>query len=118
MHDYDILKLIVTVVAKAAGLKQEKRLYEMARYPTLSKLRDTALYLIRKRTKLSFPEIGKAFHRDHSTILVAVKREETRLGRPLPKRPDGRTLKEWHDHLLAQVDAAIAEVTKTTNLPN
>jgi len=48
--------------------------------------RQIAIYLIRKLTNLSLPEIGKEFGRDHTTILhavnkieVAVKGENTTL---------------------------------------
>jgi hypothetical protein len=117
MHDTEILKLIVAVVAKAAGLKRSDQMYAMGKHPNLSKLRDTALYLIRKKTTLSYPEIAMAFHRDHSSIISAVKRENLRLSRTLPRRPDGKTLTEWHAFLLQQVESAIAAQV-ATNLPN
>ena len=48
--------------------------------------RQIAIYLIRKLTNFSLPEIGKEFGRDHTTILhavnkieVAVKGENTTL---------------------------------------
>jgi chromosomal replication initiation ATPase DnaA len=109
MHDTEILHLIVAVVAAAAKLRVPKLLYEMSKYPTLSKLRDTALFLIRAKTTLSYPEIATIFGRSPVTIMVAVAREAERLRRDLPLRPDGRTLQQWHDVLLQRVDAAIAE---------
>jgi hypothetical protein len=118
MHDFEVLKLIVETVAKAAKLKSSKPLYDMGRHPALSKLRDTTLFLVRAKTKLSYAEIGRAFRRDHATILCAVRREEQRLTRGLPPRPDGRTLQQWHAFLSQQIDAAIAAATISNPLPN
>ena len=41
--------------------------------------RQIAIYLIRKLTNLSLPDIGKEFGRDHSTILYAIRRVEATL---------------------------------------
>ena len=41
--------------------------------------RQTAMYLIRKLTNLSLPDIGKEFARDHSTVLYAIRKVETQL---------------------------------------
>jgi hypothetical protein len=109
MHDYDILKLITEVVATASGCKV-KDLYALGRAPSLCRVRETALYLIRQKTSLSYPEIGKFFTgRHHTTIISAVNHEKGHLGRQLPKRSDGRTLQEWHAFLLVKIDAAIVE---------
>ena len=41
--------------------------------------RQLAIYLTRKLTNLSLPEIGKEFGRDHSTILYAIRKVEVAL---------------------------------------
>ena len=41
--------------------------------------RQVAMYLIRKLTNLSFPDIGKEFNKDHSTIIYAIKKVEFAL---------------------------------------
>ena len=41
--------------------------------------RQVAIYLIRKLTNLSLPDIGKEFGRDHSTILYAIRKVEVAL---------------------------------------
>ncbi len=41
--------------------------------------RQIAMYLIRKLTNLSLPEIGKEFARDHSTALYAIRKVEVAL---------------------------------------
>ena len=37
------------------------------------------MYLIRKLTNLSLPDIGKEFARDHSTVLYAIRKVEAAL---------------------------------------
>lgn len=41
--------------------------------------RQIAMYLIRKLTNLSLPDIGKEFTRDHSTVLYAIRKVEVAL---------------------------------------
>ena len=41
--------------------------------------RQMAMYLIRKLTNLSLPDIGKEFARDHSTVLYAIRKVEVAL---------------------------------------
>jgi chromosomal replication initiator protein len=41
--------------------------------------RQMAMYLIRKLTNLSFPDIGKEFGKDHSTVLYNVRKVEMEL---------------------------------------
>ncbi len=41
--------------------------------------RQVAMYLIRKLTNLSLPDIGKEFARDHSTVLYAIRKVEMAL---------------------------------------
>ena len=41
--------------------------------------RQVAIYLIRKLTNLSTPDIGKEFNKDHSTILHSIKKVESAL---------------------------------------
>ena len=41
--------------------------------------RQIAMYLIRKLTNLSFPDIGKEFSRDHSTVIYAIRKVELAL---------------------------------------
>ena len=41
--------------------------------------RQVAIYLVRKLTNLSLPDIGREFARDHSTILYAIRKVETAL---------------------------------------
>lgn len=44
--------------------------------------RQVAMYLVRTLTKLSLPEIGREFGRDHTTVLHAIKKVDTLLKDP------------------------------------
>ena len=54
--------------------------------------RQVAMYLIRKMTNLSLPDIGKEFNRDHSTVIHAVRKVETAMTDP--KNPINDTIKD------------------------
>ncbi len=41
--------------------------------------RQMAMYLIRSMTNLSYPDVGKEFHRDHTTAMHAVKKIESMM---------------------------------------
>ena len=41
--------------------------------------RQVAMYLVRKLTNLSFPDIGKEFGKDHSTVMYNIKKVEVAL---------------------------------------
>jgi hypothetical protein len=111
MDDFRLAEMLIAVVARAGGVKV-KRLKGRETQATISKLRDTARFLIRKKTSLSFPEIGKLFQgQDHSSVIAAVRREQMRLDRGLPHLPSGLTWSAWHDHILGLLGQDIAAVT-------
>lgn len=72
-------KQIALDVGKKHGVKlNEITSIRRARYIVLA--RDEALWRCRNETSLSFPQIGRLFGgRDHSTILVAIRRHEKRM---------------------------------------
>jgi len=107
MDDFQLAELLIAVVARVGGVK-EKRLRGRGTPPTLCKLRDTARFLIRQRTRLSYPEIARLFNQDHSSVIAAVQREQLRLDRGLPHLPSGLTWSAWHTHILALLDQDIA----------
>ena len=45
----------------------------------IAEARQVAIYLIRKLTNLSTPDIGKELNKDHSTILYSIKKVEQAL---------------------------------------
>jgi chromosomal replication initiator protein len=57
------------------------------RHKQLAHARQVAMYLARKLTKSSFPEIGAKFGKDHSTVITAVRKvEKEREANPRVKR--------------------------------
>lgn len=69
---------IVTAVADAFGVSA-KELLGPSRLKTVMLARQTAVYLARTVGKLSLPAVGRAFGRDHSTVLHAVRKVEELL---------------------------------------
>ena len=45
----------------------------------IAEARQTAMYLVRKLTNLSLPDIGKEFNRDHATVLYGIRKVEASL---------------------------------------
>jgi chromosomal replication initiator protein len=54
----------------ADELRQDRRTKQLAH------ARQVAMYLCRRLTKASFPEIAKKFHKDHSTVISACRKVE------------------------------------------
>ena len=50
--------------------------------------RQVAMYLVRKLTNLSLPDIGKEFGRDHSTVIHSLKKVEQQLAAGTGSLPD------------------------------
>jgi chromosomal replication initiator protein len=42
----------------------------------IAEARQVAMYLIRKLTNLSLPDIGDEFNRDHATVLYSIRKVE------------------------------------------
>ena len=59
--------------------------------------RQVAMYLIRKMTNMSFPDIGREFGRDHSTALYGVGKVEAALGDS--KNPLNESIREIMEHI-------------------
>ena len=45
----------------------------------IAEARQVAMYLVRKLTNLSLPDIGKEFNKDHSTVLYNIRKVEMAL---------------------------------------
>lgn len=70
--------LIITQVSKFYNV-DESLLRGAQKNKGTAEARQTAMYLIRKLTNLSLPDIGKEFGRDHSTVLYAIRKVEVAL---------------------------------------
>ncbi len=70
--------LIITQVSKFYNV-DEGVLRGTQKNKGTAEARQAAMYLIRKLTNLSLPDIGKEFGRDHSTVLYAIRKVEVAL---------------------------------------
>ena len=70
--------LIITQVCKFYSV-DETILRGTQKTKGIAEARQIAMYLIRKLTNLSLPDIGKEFARDHSTVLYAIRKVEVGL---------------------------------------
>jgi len=70
---------IVSLVANRFGVTHEQ-ICSKSRDRTITLARGIAMYLVRKTTTMSFPEIGRALgKKNHSTVLMATQRIERQL---------------------------------------
>lgn len=65
-------------VARAFGVDVED-LLGRSRSQTIAMARAAAMHLTRELTIFSYPEIGEAFDRNHTTVIMAVRRFRTLL---------------------------------------
>ena len=70
--------LIISQVCKFYSVEEEKLRGTLKNKGT-SEARQVAMYLIRKLTNLSLPDIGKEFAKDHSTVLYNIRKVESAL---------------------------------------
>ena len=70
--------LIITQVCKFYSV-EEATLRGSQKSKGIAEARQVAMYLIRKLTNLSLPDIGKEFGKDHSTVLYNIRKVETAL---------------------------------------
>ena len=70
--------LIISQVCKFYSVDEEKIRGSM-RNRGITEARQMAMYLVRKLTNLSLPDIGNEFAKDHSTVLYAIRKVEVAL---------------------------------------
>ena len=70
--------LIISQVCKFYSV-DEVALRGSSKTKGIAEPRQTAMYLIRKLTNLSLPDIGKEFGKDHSTVLYNIRKVEVAL---------------------------------------
>ena len=70
--------LIISQVCKFYSL-EEQVIRGTNKSKGTAEARQIAMYLIRKLTNLSLPDIGREFNRDHSTALYAIRKVEVAL---------------------------------------
>ena len=70
--------LIISEVCRFYSI-EENVLRGTLKDKTTAEARQVAMYLIRNMTNLSYPDIGKEFGKDHTTVMHANKRVEAKL---------------------------------------
>ena len=70
--------LIISQVCKFYSV-DETTLRGTQKTKGIAEARQTAMYLVRKLTNLSLPDIGKEFAKDHSTVLYNIRKVEVAL---------------------------------------
>jgi len=70
---YQTVESVITNVAHVMNFERTE-LTGPSRYRNRVRIRHVAMWLARKVTYASFPEIGRAFHRDHTSCLVAIRK--------------------------------------------
>jgi chromosomal replication initiator protein len=70
---YDFLQDLDAQTVEAVVLRHfkvtAKQLHDRCRAPQLVHARMLAMWMVRRFTKLSYPQIGKLFHRHHTTVM-------------------------------------------------
>lgn len=94
------LEQIIEETAKVCGVKVEQILGS-DRTPDVLTARQLALFVARKNTTFSLPQISAAFGKTHATVICAVRQMEQRLGEELE-------LREQHKRLLEAVLPMVA----------
>ena len=92
--------LIITQVCKLYNV-EESVLRGSQKSKGIAEARQICMYLIRKLTNLSLPDIGKEFGKDHSTILYNIRKVEMQL-----KKGDQNLQNNIRD-ITANVNAAL-----------
>lgn len=77
--DHEECRRILKAVAKVYRVNP-RSLIGHSRILHLAMARQIAFYLARERTTLSFPELGRFFNHDHTTVLHGYKRIKERMG--------------------------------------
>lgn len=103
MNDVELVVMLQEVAAKESGLKDSGELLKHNRELYVCKARDTAIYLAREGTGLSWERLAAMFGaRHHTSLIAAHRRVKIRLERNV--RHDARfTQAQWHAHVLQVV---------------
>ena len=77
--------IIIHAAARRFGVSPDA-IRARGKTKTVNLARAVAMYVARSLTELSYPELGKIFGRDHSTVISAVRWVEQDLRLPPPER--------------------------------
>ncbi|MBO5653027.1 MAG: chromosomal replication initiator protein DnaA, partial [Clostridia bacterium] len=80
ISDEEKMDRIIAAVAKKYGISTSD-IMGTKRNKEISFPRHVAIYIARKTTGLSLPQIGKFFSRDHTTVMSSINAVETEIKR-------------------------------------
>lgn len=92
--------IIRGAVARRFGVT-ERELMSPRRGQGVARCRQLAMFLAYRSTSFSMPQIGRAFGRDHTTVLHAIRKIEALCAEDAGLRD---TLKELQAEILAQLE--------------
>jgi hypothetical protein len=103
---------IQDLVCKNLGVRREDMLSQR-RFRESVMARQIAMYLCKRHTPNSFPDIGRRFgDRDHTTVLSAVKRVELILASPVGTRVSDQWQADACDFVRSAVSVAQITISK------
>jgi chromosomal replication initiation ATPase DnaA len=100
-----VTKKVETIIAAVCARMEveERQLFGSSRRKSIAEARSLAYLLVRELTRLSFPEMGRLFKRDHTTILVGVKRAERKV-------QYDRWMRELYEYVRTEVSDPVSEL--------
>ena len=82
---------------------EERQLFGASRRKSIAEARSLAYLLVRELTRLSFPEMGRLFRRDHTTIIPGVRRAARKV-------QYDRWLREVYEAVRTEVSDPVSEL--------
>lgn len=74
------IRAVCQVVAEYFGWNDAEDILVRDRHKSVWEARSVAMWLVRRKYGLSYPELGREFAMDHTTCMNSVKRVEKALG--------------------------------------
>lgn len=99
-HDASPLE-IIQLVAQSYAIAADD-ITGKDKHKNIAEARQVTCFLIRMLTKLSFPEIGRVLRKDHTSVMVCVKKCTARRAKDM-------AFCAFTDKLLAAVDARVKD---------
>jgi chromosomal replication initiation ATPase DnaA len=108
MNDIERVVALQEAAAKAAGIKGVKELLAHNRELYVCKARDTAIYLARETTSLSWERLAAMFGaRHHTSLIMAHRRVKMRLARGVKCGTVAQV--EWNARILEAIQPQVDE---------
>ncbi len=96
------VEAIIAAVCKRTEV-EERQLFGSSRRKSIAEARSLAYLLVRELTRLSFPEMGRLFKRDHTTIIPGVRRAARKI-------QYDRWMRELYEAVRTEVSDPVSEL--------